>query len=481
MSKRVVLIDNYDSFTWNIYEYLCQEGAVVTVHRNDAISVDGVEALKPDILFISPGPGHPSKDSGISADCIRYFAGKIPVFGVCMGQHCIYEVFGGVVGSAGEIVHGKTSPIHHDSKGIFKGVPQGVLATRYHSLAGLKDTLPDSFEVSAWTENDIIMGIRHKEYTIEAVQFHPESILTEEGHLMIKNMLSTTGGTWADNFNAQEANLTAQNSILDQIYLKRQKDLELQSGTPGLRFADLEANFKLGLAPPILDFYKKLATAPGSVSILAEIKRASPSKGDISINVIAAQQALKYANAGASAISVLTEPYWFKGCLEDLVNVRKVFDVEFSPEERPCILRKEFIFSKYQILEARLAGADTVLLIVKMLTQEKLKDLYEYAKSLDIEPLVEVSSKEELDRALELNARVIGVNNRDLNSFNVDLGVTSSLVKYIPDGTLLLALSGISSGKEAEKYKIEGVRGLLVGEALMKSDDVDAFIQELVK
>ena len=151
--KRVVLIDNYDSFTWNIYEYLCQEGADVQVFRNDKVTVDEVVALKPDVLVISPGPGHPSTDSGISRDAIRQFAGKLPIFGVCMGQQCMFEVFGGEVAYAGEIVHGKTSPIFHDNKGFFKNVPQGVAVTRYHSLAGTPESLPDVLEVTARTEH----------------------------------------------------------------------------------------------------------------------------------------------------------------------------------------------------------------------------------------------------------------------------------------------------------------------------------------
>ena len=184
-------------------------------------------------------------------------------------------------------------------------------------------------------------------------------------------------------------------------------------------------------------------------------------------------------SAGASAISVLTEPHWFHGSLQDLVNVRRILDLKFSPEERPCVLRKEFIFSKYQILEARLDGADSVLLIVKMLSQPLLKELYDYSKDLDMEPLVEVNSKEELKRALEIDAKVIGVNNRDLHSFNVDLNTTSNLVESTPKNTLLIALSGITTREDAEKYKNEGVHGFLVGEALMRSDDVKKFIHEL--
>ncbi|QLG74672.1 hypothetical protein HG535_0G05550 [Zygotorulaspora mrakii] len=479
--KKVIIIDNYDSFTWNIYEYLCQEGANVDVYRNDKISVDEIEALNPDILLISPGPGHPKTDSGISRDCIKYFIGKIPVFGICMGQQCMFDVFGGDVAYAGEIVHGKTSSIFHDNKGVFRNIPQGVSVTRYHSLAGLEKSLPEELEVTATTENGVIMGVRHKKYTVEGVQFHPESILTEEGHLMIRNILSTSGGTWEENSKNLKS-MNAKGSILDKIYQQRQKDVKEQSSIPGFTLKDLQVNFDLGLAPTILDFYQRVKASPGKGAVLAEVKRASPSKGDIFLDAVAAEQALKYARAGACAISVLTEPHWFKGSIQDLVNVRRALDLEYSSDssKRPCVLRKEFIFNKYQILEARLAGADTVLLIVKMLDDKLLKELYQYAKNdLKMEPLVEISSKEELKRAITIDAKVIGVNNRDLHSFNVDLSTTSNLVSLIPDGTLLIALSGITTAQDAQSYKEEGVRGFLVGEALMKSADVKSFIEDL--
>ncbi|CDH18095.1 probable Anthranilate synthase component 2 [Zygosaccharomyces bailii ISA1307] len=485
ISRKVILIDNYDSFTWNLYQYLCEEGADVEVFRNDKITVEQVEALKPDILLISPGPGHPRTDSGISRNCIKHFTGKIPVFGVCMGQQCMFDVFGGEVAYAGEIVHGKTSPVHHDNKGLFKGVPQGVSVTRYHSLAGSESTLPDVLEISARLENGIIMGVRHKKYTIEGVQFHPESILTEEGHLMIRNMLRVTGGTWEENDGSENAPATIKTSggsILDRIYAQRRKDVDEQSNIAGFTIRDLQANFDLGLAPPLQDFYQKLTSCKGKAAVLAEIKRASPSKGDICPDAISAKQALRYAKSGASTISVLTEPHWFKGHLQDLVNVRRALDLEFltKPTERPCVLRKEFVFCKYQILEARLAGADTVLLIVKMLSQEKLIELYHYATlEMGFEPLVEVNSKSEMDRALQLGAKVIGVNNRDLHSFAVDLNTTSNLVSAVPKNVLLIALSGITTSKDAEKYKKEGVHGFLVGEALMRSANPSTFIQEL--
>ncbi|ODV61358.1 bifunctional anthranilate synthase/indole-3-glycerol-phosphate synthase [Ascoidea rubescens DSM 1968] len=487
----VVLIDNYDSFTWNLYQYICQEGAQVEVYRNDQITLNEIENIDPDIILISPGPGHPKTDSGISRDVIKHFTGKIPVFGVCMGQQCIFEVFGGSVEYAGEIVHGKTTLITHDGKGLFTSIPQNIAVTRYHSLAGTVQTLPDELEITAQTPTGIIMGVRHKKYTVEGVQFHPESILTEEGHLMIKNMLNTCGKTWEENklihenkiSNNKKVTKNTGKSILNEIYDQRKKDVESQKLVPGHSFKQLNELYDLGLAPNVINFYDRLKAELPKSALIAEIKRASPSKGPINLEANSASQALKYANTGVAAISVLTEPHWFKGSIEDLRNVRNILEVSYEKDcgkSRPAILRKEFIFSEYQILEARLAGADSVLLIVKMLDDLLLKRLYDYSLLLKMEPLVEVSSLDEMKRAIKLKSKVIGVNNRDLHSFHVDLNTTSSLVSIVPKDTILCALSGISSGKDTAKYKEEGVHGFLVGEALMKSNDINKFVDELV-
>lgn len=487
LNKKVVLIDNYDSFTWNLYQYLCQEGALVEVFRNDEKTLAEIESISPDLIVISPGPGHPSTDSGLSMPIINHFKGKIPIFGICMGEQCIFQVFGGKVEYAGEIVHGKTSAIEHDNKGLFKNVPQGAIITRYHSLAGTLKTLPDELEVTSTTENGIIMGVRHKKYTIEGVQFHPESILTEEGHLMIRNMLSIEGGEWNnENLKVQQQQVNQKESILDKIYKQRKLDVASQSSIPGFTFKDLQTNYDLGLSPELISFYDRLHSTikNNQAAILSEIKRASPSKGDIDINANAAKQALVYAKAGASLISVLTEPTWFKGSIQDLVNARKIID---SVPNRPALLRKEFIFTEYQILELRLAGADTVLLIVKMMDLETLSRLYSYSKKLGMEPLVEVNSADELKLALKVGSKIIGVNNRNLNDFNVDLNTASNISSLIPINLdedkpiILCALSGITKVEDVSNYKKSNVHGFLIGEALMKKGDkVDSFIKELV-
>lgn len=476
--KHVVLIDNYDSFTWNIYEYLCQEGAQVTVIRNDAVTIAEMEKMNFDILLISPGPGHPRTDAGISMDAISSFKGKKPIFGVCMGQQCMFEVFGGEVEYAGEIVHGKTSPITHDGKGMFANVPQGVAVTRYHSLAGSASSLPECLEVTATTDNGIIMGVRHKVYAIEGVQFHPESILTEEGHMMIRNILNANSAFRDDSKPVPVKGPTG--NILQTIFQKRMQDYETIMKTPGSTFEDLEVYHKLGLAPEVKDFYKHLKSYKG-ISVLSEIKRASPSKGDIDIGANAAVQASRYADAEVQAISVLTEPNWFKGSIKDLEIVRKAID---NSANRPCVLRKEFIFNKYQILEARLAGADTVLLIVKMLSEDVLDELIKYSRSLDMEPLVEVNTVEELQVAIKYGSKVIGVNNRNLVDFQVDLETTTDLLSQMTlserEEIVLLGLSGISTKEDVHVYATQGVSGVLVGEALMRAGSrVVQFISEL--
>ena len=185
----LLMIDNYDSFTYNLYQYLCELGEDVQVFRNDKITLDEIEAMAPERLVISPGPGTPS-EAGISVEAVRRFAGKLPLLGVCLGHQCIGEAFGGVVSGAGEIKHGKMSQVTHDNKGVFEGLPNPFAAVRYHSLAIVPETLPDVLEVSARSESGVIMGVRHKEFTLEGVQFHPESILTKPGKQLLQNFLN---------------------------------------------------------------------------------------------------------------------------------------------------------------------------------------------------------------------------------------------------------------------------------------------------
>ena len=189
----LLMIDNYDSFTYNLVQYFGELGADVQVHRNDKITIAEIEALNPDHIVISPGPCTPN-EAGISLEVIKHFAGKKPILGVCLGHQSIGQAFGGEIIHAREIMHGKTSPIYHNDTSVFKGLNNPVTATRYHSLVINKASIPDCFEITAWTQNDDgsmdeIMGIQHKTLPIEGVQFHPESILTEQGHALLKNFI----------------------------------------------------------------------------------------------------------------------------------------------------------------------------------------------------------------------------------------------------------------------------------------------------
>lgn len=184
----ILVIDNYDSFTYNLVQYLGQLGQEIVVKRNDEIDMAGIEELAPDHIMISPGPCSPN-EAGISLETIEHFKGKIPIIGICLGHQSIGQAFGGEVIRAEQLMHGKTSQIHHDGKSLFAGLPTPFTATRYHSLIVRRETLPDCLEITAETEAGEIMGLRHKEYPIEGLQFHPESIITEHGLRMLENFL----------------------------------------------------------------------------------------------------------------------------------------------------------------------------------------------------------------------------------------------------------------------------------------------------
>jgi anthranilate synthase component 2 len=185
----ILLLDNYDSFTYNIYQYLSELGAEVVVRRNDELTVAEVAALAPEQIVISPGPCTPN-EAGISVALIRELGAQIPILGVCLGHQAIGAAYGGAVVRAPTVMHGKLSAIHHSGKGVFAGLPQPFKATRYHSLIVRRDDLPAELEVTAWTEDGLIMGLRHREYPVEGVQFHPESIMTEAGKELLANFLA---------------------------------------------------------------------------------------------------------------------------------------------------------------------------------------------------------------------------------------------------------------------------------------------------
>ena len=392
-------------------------------------------------------------------------------------------------------MHGKLSQIRHDDRGCFRGLPQAFRSTRYHSLSANIKTLPPDLAVTAFSqESGVVMGVRHRVHTLEAVQYHPESILSESGDDFFRNFLKLRGGLWEENPTARVLDQTlpafiieASNgesapaagkisSVLEKIYAQRLKDVEAAKATHGTTPDDLATFLSMHLAPPLISLVARLKAKPPA--LMAEIKRASPSKGPIALSANAAQQALTYALSGASVISVLTEPTWFKGSLLDLRLARQAVD---SLAHRPALLRKDFILDEYQIAEARLHGADTVLLIVAMLPPARLRALYDYSLSLGMEPLVEVNNAREMEAALALGARVIGVNNRNLHDFQVDMGTTSRLADMVKGQEVILcALSGITGGEDVRQYVQQGVGAILVGEALMRAKDTRAFIAELL-
>ena len=194
MKDMLLMIDNYDSFTYNLVQYFGELGAKVKVFRNDEITLEQIEMMKPDLLVISPGPCSPA-EAGISVPAIKAFAGRIPLLGVCLGHQSIGAAFGGKVVHAKRLMHGKTSPVIHTDVGVFRGLPNPLTCTRYHSLAVERESLPDCLEVTAWTEDGEIMGMRHKTLAVEGVQFHPESILTDGGHRMLQNFLEQSVAT----------------------------------------------------------------------------------------------------------------------------------------------------------------------------------------------------------------------------------------------------------------------------------------------
>ena len=412
---------------------------------------------------------------------------------------------------AGEIKHGKTSLVAHDAKGIFHALPPLLSSTRYHSLSASIASLPKDLVVtSTSSESGVIMGVRHRKLCVEAVQYHPESCMSEGGRGLMGNFLKLKGGVWGGENEwcgvVPEPESSATNgtidgpapvedgqidsvkvgsdpvktkkgpTILDQIHVQRVKDVAAASSIHASTPLNVSTSLSLHTAPPLIDFAKRL-TSSNHTAVMAEIKRASPSKGDIAPLASAPAQALRYALAGASVISVLTEPTWFKGSLLDMLAVRQAVD---SLPNRPAILRKDFILSTYQIDEARLYGADTVLLIVAMLEPKALKELYDYSKSIGMEPLVEVNSPEELVLALEIGSKVVGVNNRNLHDFNVDMSTTSRVNAALNGKDVILcALSGISTPEDVSKYVQEGVRAVLVGESLMRAEDPAAFLRTL--
>ena len=293
---------------------------------------------------------------------------------------------------------------------------------RYHSLSGDETTLPECLEITSKTANGIIMGVRHKTYTIEGIQFHPESVLADYGLMLFRNFLSLTRGTWSEQaistdkinipftaslavpfgisetvfYDTRRPETQPSTSILDRIKAQRVLDVRKLKTTPGRTLRDLQAMIDLHCAPPPNNFKKRLLAGArnGRVSVIAEFKRASPSKGVFDATACAAVTCREYASAGAAAVSVLVEPIWFRGSIQDLADARAALATFCA--DRPSVLLKDFVVDTYQIIQARLAGADAILLIVAILSKKELTDYLALSASLGMQCLVEVNNAQEM-------------------------------------------------------------------------------------
>lgn len=524
LKLKVLMIDNYDSFTFNVVQYLRALGAQVLVYANDKITLQECIALEPTHVVVSPGPGKPC-ESRVALEVIRYFSGRIPVFGICLGEQAIFEVFGGRVGTIGSRIHGRTSQVLHDGLGVYSGINRECIkVARYHSLCAKKDTLPACLKVASETaDQGLIMGVRHKSFTVEGVQFHPESILSEYGLLMLANFLSWTGGLWeslSKNLSVVDAAKRAtayiygksgaisfnldlvgdetdypnpeayalwtirrdEGSILKAIARQRLTDVQTVACQPGQTIKDLiqQAGCKLASNYRVRNLHNALKSFQG-VAIFAEIKRASPSERWIRADASAVSYAEIFSAAGAFAISVLCEPHWFAGSIADLRSVRDVIK-SLPRESAPLILCKDFIVHRYQILEAFVSGADTFLLIASLLTEQQLTQFIKIGRALGMEPLVEVTNAEECDMAVRCSGRVIGINNRDLNTFQVSPNKAASLsrhVKGLADDVLVVSLSGVKSAEDLPRSSSD-IDGVLIGTCLMKSDNPSRLLERFV-
>lgn len=439
----ILLIDNYDSFTYNLYQYIGTFTPDIRVVRNDAITIGEIENMQPERIVLSPGSKSP-KEAGICMDVVKHFYNKIPILGICLGHQCIGEAFGGTVSYAKTLFHGKQSEVTHCLDGVFTGIDTPVKVARYHSLAVLRDDLPECLKVTAQTADGEIMAMRHKEYPVVGLQFHPESIYTEHG--------KRDDREFPVGCHLREE----QRMILDQIVSDKKRRLpEHKRRIPEQEMRKLAEAYEGSHH----DF--KGALEGDVISIIGEFKKASPSLGKIKSKINLLDRIEEY-NASVDAISCLTEEDHFDGSTAYLEQIRQMTDLP--------ILRKDFMIDPYQFYEARAIGADAVLLIAAILDDVQMHGFYQLAGELGLDALVEVHDEAEMERALKLDAKIIGVNNRNLKDFSIDLQTTERLSRMVPQEKLLVAESGIVSDEDVEFLKACGVNAFLIGRAFMEAE-----------
>jgi anthranilate synthase len=489
VQKRVLLIDYEDSFVHTLANYLRQAGAIVTTLRH-GFSESMFDRKAFDLVVFSPGPGKP-RDFGVPETVISCVRRELPVFGVCLGLQGIVEAFGGELGILDYPQHGKTSRIDIvEDSALFQNVPKSFEVGRYHSLYAQANGLPDQLKITALSEDGVIMAIEHKTKAIAAVQFHPESIMTlgsGVGLSIIKNVIQSYAKSSCQSIQIRRraphqvgkgyqiaASNTEPRHILEEIiWHKEQEVAQMQAS---LTLSELKTQVQV--VPPAKDFILALQSSHSHPSLIAEVKKASPSKGIIRADFDPVNIARSYERAGATCLSVLTDSQFFQGSFDNLRSIRRSVSLP--------LLCKDFIIDIHQIYLARAAGADAVLLIVAILSDRDLQDFLNTIHSLGMTALVEVHTAVELNRALSLTGlRLLGINNRDLKNFTVDLETTEQLIQQQREqiesrGIKVVSESGLSERADLERVAQAGARAVLIGESLVKQLDIEQAVCKIL-
>lgn len=438
----ILLIDNYDSFTYNLYQYIGTFTPDIRVVRNDAITNGEIENMQPERIVLSPGPKSP-KEAGICMDVVKHFYNKIPILGICLGHQCIGEAFGGTVSYAKTLFHGKQSEVTHCLDGVFTGIDTPVKVARY---------LPGGAKRRSAGVPESHRADRGRRDYGDAAQ------RVSGGRSPVSPRVHLHGTRKADDreFPVRCHLREEQRMILDQIVSDKKRRLpEHKRRIPEQEMRKLAEAYEGSHH----DF--KGALEGDVISIIGEFKKASPSLGKIKSKINLLDRVEEY-NASVDAISCLTEEDHFDGSTAYLKQIRQMTDLP--------ILRKDFMIDPYQFYEARAIGADAVLLIAAILDDVQMHEFYQLAGELGLDALVEVHDEAEMERALKLDAKIIGVNNRNLKDFSIDLQTTERLSRMVPQEKLLVAESGIVSDEDVEFLKACGVNAFLIGRAFMEAE-----------